>query len=249
MVEIVTKPPQEERLGRLPSADPRDAQYPLRAALPRRVTLPRSKYWANFSTPPLDQLDTGTCVAHGLKNWMLTAPVIQTKRDGPPQPYTMYRGIILLDEWTQNDIEAAGPDSGLQFGTSIHAMARWAQAEGYIAGDYRWSMTNQDTIDWVSVKGPMVIGVNWYGGMFNPDANGYLNLEGGIAGGHCVAIVGVNNVRKDFTILNSWGRWGIEGKGRALVRFSDMARLLEEAGEFMTGLEVRLPKKELPEAA
>jgi len=31
-------------------------------------------------------------------------------------------------------------------------------------------------------KGPVVIGSNWYNGMFNPDANSYVKPTGGIAG-------------------------------------------------------------------
>ena len=83
----------------------------------------------------------------------------------------------------------------------------------------------------------MLIGIDWYSGMFSPvyekDALGdyrwMLIPTGSVAGGHAVLVNGVNVPRKTFRILNSWGRdWGVDG--RASMRFSDMESLLFSQG-------------------
>jgi hypothetical protein len=230
--------PEEVNFGRLPAhglGEDKDEQYPLRALLPRRVELPRYKYWSFFHQP-LDQGSYGTCVGHGGKHWMLAAPIVQTKPTAPPTAVDLYRECLPIDEWAGND----GGD--MYFGTSVRALFKVLKNRGLVS-EYRWALSPDDVREWVSLKGPLVIGVNWYAGMMNPDSLGYLNLTGGVIGGHCVIIIGTNNVRRDYTILNSWGRWGIKGNGRALITHDAMNRLIfSEWGEAAAGLETRLPR-------
>lgn len=226
--------PEERAFGRLEAhgiGDDQDRSYPMRAAI-AAVPLPPFRYWPFFARP-FDQGVTGTCVGHGGKNWMLSAPVMQTKRDGPPTPFDLYREACAVDEWTQND------NGDLNFGTSVRALFKVLQARGLVA-EYRWASNMQDVIDFVLLHGPVVIGVNWYEGMLRPDASGYINLTGSVVGGHCVLVVGHNRTRGDFTIVNSWGDWGPK-HGRALIRSADLQRLLfNEGGEAAAGLEVKL---------
>lgn len=229
--------PEERAFGRLPAhgvGNDQDRAFPLRAAI-MALPLPDYKYWP-FFVKPLDQGATGTCVGHGAKSWMLSAPIVQTKRDGPPSPFDLYRDSCLVDEWPGND------DGDLNFGTSVRAMFKALQTRGLVA-EYRWAMNMQDVIDWVLLHGPLVIGVNWYEGMLHPDAKGYIEPTGTLVGGHCVLIVGHNHTRGDFTIINSWGDWGPK-HGRALIRAVDLNRLLfTEGGEAAAGLEVMLGKQ------
>lgn len=218
--------------------DPRD--YPLRAALGvAPAVLPRYNYW-NYNYVPLDQGQTGTCVAHGGKNFLLADPIVQVTRDGPPAPYAMYREIVLLDEWSDNDWEANAPDEQLQSGTSSRALCTWLRNNGYIA-EYRRARNIDDMAEWVALHGPLLMGVPWYEGMLNVDSRGYIVRNGAPLGGHFVIIVGVNFDRRDFTIENSWGRWGIAGTGRARISWMDMETIVfVEGGEAYAGLEVPL---------
>lgn len=216
-----------------------DAAYPMRLALEVPPAPPLYNYW-DYAWKPLNQLATGTCVAHGLKGWMLATPIVQTSPTTAPMPYLMYRDIVLLDEWAENDQEAHGPDDGLQFGTSVRAAFKWAQMHGYVA-EYRWASNIEDVALWIATKGPVVAGTLWYEGMMDVDAQGYIHPTGGILGGHCYVIFGVNFDRRDFTILNSWPDFGIANTGRARITFDDLDRLLfREGGEAAAGLEVPL---------
>lgn len=212
--------------------DDKDDQFPLRAAIPRAVALPRTRYWS-FFYKALDQGSTGTCVGHGGKDWMLAGPVTQTKPFTPPTAIDLYVECTKVDEWPQND------NGDLNFGTSVRALFKVLQARGLVA-EYRWAQSLADVQEFVSLVSPLVIGVNWYDGMMFTDKDGFIHPTGGIAGGHCVIIIGVDNVKRRFRILNSWGPgWG--QSGRAWVSFEDMERLIfAEGGEAAAGLETRL---------
>lgn len=237
---IVVVDGEMRRFGRREFDDPRDFQYPLRAALGQPEVLPRYNYW-NYAYPPLDQGDTGTCVAHGGKNFLLADPVVQVTRDGPPLPLEMYRQIVLLDEFADNDFEATAPDDQLQSGTTTRALCKWLLDRGYIQ-QYRRAMNVHDMAEWVALRGPLLVGIPWHEGMMRVDNRGYIARSGGWLGGHFVIYIGVNFDRQDFTIENSWGRWGIEGTGRARISFDHTSQLVfHDGGEAYAGLEVPLP--------
>jgi hypothetical protein len=229
--------------GRLPAhglGNDRDAEHPMRAALmDAPVVLPKTKYWAFFNEA-LNQWYTGTCVGHGGEGWLLAGPIIQKRKGAFPDAYALYRRAIAVDEWTENDAEINLESSLLVFGTSVRALFKVLQELGYVR-EYVWAQTLTDIQEFVSLKGPVVIGVNWYEGMMATDVDGYLNLTGRVAGGHCVLVIGVDNVKRRFRILNSWGKWWGQS-GRAWVRFEDMERLVfHEGGEAAAGIETRIP--------
>lgn len=228
------------RFGRLEAGDSEDFRYPLRAALGDPVSLPPYNYW-NYSYPALDQGNTGTCVAHGGKNFLLADPVVQVTRDGPPLPLEMYRQIVLLDEFADNDFEATAPDDQLQYGTSSRALCKWLLDRGFIK-QYRRARNIQDMAEWVALRGPLMFGVPWYEGMLNVNSRGYIGRHGAPLGGHFGIFIGVNFERRDFTLENTWGRWGIVGSGRARISFDDVETLVfVDGGEAYAGLEVPLP--------
>jgi C1A family cysteine protease len=85
--------------------------------------------------------------------------------------------------------------------------------------------------------GPVVVGTNWYNGMFYPNRNGLIKISGRIAGGHAYVINGVNTVTRLFRIKNSWGQsWG--QSGHAYISFTDMERLIRERGEICFAVEI-----------
>lgn len=218
---------ENKGLGRLHAPDERDHNFKLVDRLPD-VPLPDSKYWWNLGAR-LDQGNTGTCVAHGWTHRMENAPVVPK---GTINPFDLYREIVLADEFSDNDFEANEVDSNLQFGSSVRGGAKVLAAKGLIT-EYTWAFDLDTAIRAILTKGPVVIGVNWYTGMFYPKIRyekPVIEVTGGVEGGHCVCIDGASNKLKLVRILNSWGPdWGY--RGMAYLSFSDFERLILEDGE------------------
>lgn len=224
----------EHGLGRRAALDLRDARFPLRALLAPAVPRRPRRLWPLFHAP-LDQGRTGTCVGHGWEHWMMAAPTVKKDPLLPPNAYDLYRGACTLDEWADND------DGDLNWGSSVRGGAKWLQAEGRISA-YHWAANADEVADYVAAaagaSGPVVIGVNWYSGMFEPDAGGVVRISGGIAGGHCVCVLGWDEPRGRFSLINSWGAgWG--RKGRFYLDGETLERLLREDGEAAAATEVR----------
>jgi hypothetical protein len=220
-------------LGRLIAKDPRDHQFRLAAhPLASAVVSRKSKTWSIF-VKPLDQGNTGTCVAHAWKGRLLAAPVIHRQTE-EPSPFQLYDECIKLDEWTENDVD---PDR--QYGTSVRAGAKALVARGLIS-EYRWTDQVDEAADWISgvdsegnfVGGPVVIGVNFYYSMFTLDTGGYMRIEPDttLAGGHCMLLIGWDQKRGRFRGLNSWSSsWG--QNGRFWLDGETAQRLFSENGE------------------
>lgn len=219
--------------GRIPVYDPRDEEHLMRTLMPRAVAL-RSVAW-KMRYGPLDQGQTGTCVGHGCKHKLMLGPMEQTGPKTPPTAFGIYDASIIIDEFPENDHDAAR-----QMGTSVRAGAKVLQSLGYIQ-EYSWSRTVDDALAWMCTRGPVVIGVNWYYSMEEPDAEGIIRIDANsqVAGGHCVALSRYDHVRGLVGGPNSWGRsWGVGGW--FWLPCSDLARLLTEDGEVCAADEIRV---------
>jgi Papain family cysteine protease len=209
----------EHGLGRRPAPDERDQAYLL--SLP---TITRtSRFWWGYRVR-LDQGQTPQCVAYGWSHFITDSP------DPHPAPLiapaTLYHEAQTLDEWPGEDYD----------GTSVRGGAKALVNHAEIAAEYRWAFDLDTLIANVLEVGPVVIGVNWYERMFDPDSKNYVRIGGGIAGGHCVKVDGVNTDYKFVRIKNSWGQeWGRGGFAR--ITFDDMERLLGEDGEACMAVE------------
>lgn len=218
--------------GRIHSPDPNDRKYPMRMLL-RPTKLPVHRYYRLGPYLPLDQGDTGTCVAHAWTGFLDAAPMMC--KDAP-SPYDTYRGIVATDEFTENDDEANAPDANLQMGTSVRAGAKYLQGKGFLKS-YVWANNADEAAAWLlSGKGTLVAGTNWYYGMSDLDRDGYAVPEGGVLGGHSYLVIGYNRVTKSFRIINSWGKdWGT--KGKCWIHHMDMDKLIKEDGEMCAAVE------------
>lgn len=225
--------------GRLEAPDPRDRAHPMRAVLPKgaakMAAQVESKLWhLPARHVPLNQGNTGTCVGHGWKAFLLAGPM-STKTG--PSAREIYRRCVTVDEWTQNDWEASAPDSALQFGTSVRAGAKVLQALGHIS-EYVWAFDEPTMRQHVLLRGPVVIGIDWHEGMYETDETGFLQVTGDILGGHCVLVHGYSKDRKAYRGLNSWSA-SFGQNGRFWLRSVDMAALLERGGEAASAIEQR----------
>jgi hypothetical protein len=215
-------------MGLRQKPDPRDGMF----MVPRRRVArpPRTHYWPFFSQP-LDQGNTGTCVEHGWRSWAIAAPIVSTRRVSAFPQYSLYREMITIDEWDDNDVD---PD--LEFGTSVRAGAKVFRDHGFL-DVFRWSPNVETTVDLLAYETPIVIGVPWYTGMFEVDKNGFIDFGGRVEGGHCVCLIGWSQSRGAARGINSWGSWG--QNGRFWILGEDLERWHREDGEFCIAQERR----------
>lgn len=210
-------------LGRLHKPDERDKRYLIRDILPKQIPITHKAWYANGWWG--NQQDTPMCVGYSLAHWIEDGPVGHIGSAPIVHPDDIYYNAQKLDEWDGEDYE----------GTSVRGGAKYLKSIDFIK-EYRWAFNLQDTIDTLLTVGPVVVGTNWYYGMFDPDRDYTVHLVGRVAGGHAYVLDAVNTNKKRFRIKNSWGRdWG--HNGFAYIHFDDMERLLNEDGECMIAIE------------
>lgn len=211
-------------LGRRFAPDARDANYSARALM--AVSDRIYRYW-NASGWWGDQGSTSMCVGYGWAHWIEDGPVGHPGKAPIMRPQAIYAAAQKVDEWPGEDYD----------GTSVRAGAKVVKSGGYISS-YHWATTLAEVVAILLNTGPVVVGTNWYESMFEPDEAGLLDVSGGVAGGHCYVLDGVNTRHELIRLKNSWGRnWG--HLGFAYIGFDDFERLLLEDGEACVALEVK----------
>jgi len=203
------------KFGRKIEFDPESRDHPIRRYTDGLV--PITNMWSCNTT--LDQGNEGSCVGHGCAHELLSTP-IQCLCVNQAYARYIYTEAKKLDEWPGEDYE----------GTSVLAGLKVLRLNGWCS-EYRWSFEHLDTQLGISYEGPGIAGTNWYSGMEEVDANGFIHVKGTNLGGHCYLFIGVNVEQEYFSILNSWGAWGIDGTGRAKISFEDYELLRKEYGE------------------
>ena len=205
----------ERKFDRLVSFDSRSRSFPIRALL-STVVKPRSYTWSCRAW--LDQGIEGACAGFAVTHEAAARPVvIQSVSDGLAR--AIYNRAKELDPWPGTDYE----------GTSILAAIKAGKEKGWYS-EYRWAFGEDDLAAAIGYKGPAVLGLNWYEGMLDTDATGFIRPTGRILGGYAVLCNGFSVSKQTYRLHNSWGRsWGIEGD--AFVSRADMRRLLAEEGE------------------
>jgi len=224
-------------LGRLPAKDPRNSAF----ALPRLAPQAGRKVWG-FPGTVLNQGATGTCVAHAAAHFIHCSP---RPHRAFLDAFQLYRETVLLDEYPGNDSEAYDPNnSHLQYGSSGTGGAKALHKRGLISG-YLWADTLENAIQWILQRGPVMVGSNWYDGMFSPSPEGYVKISGSVAGGHEYLVRGVSTKRGVAWAVNSWGpTWSPRISGRSLpsghflIPFEVLERLFREGGDIVSPLEI-----------
>ena len=225
-IVLVESVNQTYQLGRQYVPDERDHKYSINnilTAAPVRIT---NRYWDDNGWWG-NQGNTPQCVGYAWAHWLEDGPVPQSGIAPIIPPRIIYENAQKLDEWVGENYA----------GTSVRGGVKYLQSVGKVSS-YYWGFNLTTLINSVLNLGPVVVGTNWYNGMFYPNRNGLIKISGRIAGGHAYVINGVNTVTRLFRIKNSWGQsWG--QSGHAYISFTDMERLIRERGEICFATEIR----------
>ncbi len=206
--------------GRIARPDARDQNFLMRSFLAAPPTRDSHTWYCRYV---LDQGATPRCVGYAGKNFMNTAPITSQR---PPSANELYSGAQAFDgEPLPHD------------GSDGHGLMKYMLSRDLVRGGYVWAQDANDVREWVLSRGSVLVGSNWYDSMFEPDGHGILSVSGQVAGGHEYLLMGYSAKREAFRLLNSWGKsWG--QNGRAWLKLSDLQRLLSEAGDAVSPLEV-----------
>ena len=213
----------DRRLTRLPYFDVRSLSYAIADLFKKDQPL-RAYTWKCNAV--LDQGNEGACVGFAMAHELIAQPKVVKGIDAKFAREQIYWAAQRIDKFKGGSYPGASPKME---GSSVLAGIKVLKELGYVT-EYRWAFSINDLALAVGYKGPAIIGIPWYEGMFKPASCGCLHPTGEKVGGHAIAVVGVNPRRQTFTLHNSWGpKWG--NNGRAKITFDDLEKLLKESGE------------------
>lgn len=209
---------EDKALGRRIEFDERSREHPVTAILPGRAIKPRSYRWRCQAW--LDQGQEGACVGFAWSHELAARPV-EVQALSNDSAHAVYKKAQQLDQWPGENYD----------GTSVLAGVKAVQALYPNAiRSYKWAFSPEEIIATLGYYGPVVLGINWYRDMYEPDEDGWIKVGGQLVGGHAILARGVN-IRGKFVILrNSWGQeWGLDGDCK--LSFDDLATLMKLQGE------------------
>jgi hypothetical protein len=200
--------------------DPRSRSFAARDEVARTARFKR--VWTARRDGPLDQGREGACVGFSCATELAAKPAaFEVTNQTAMKIYNAARDFDASEG--RNYPDGATVIAGLQVCRRANYFSKFV-----------WCFGIDDSINWVVRKGPTIWGINWYDGMYDPDADGLLRVGGSIVGGHAIMCNGFWPAHPKFgdvlVFTNSWGKsWGING--RAYLPVEDAIRLLSEDGE------------------
>lgn len=217
--------PEERILDWVSRHDPRSRNYAIADVHP--TAEPVARAWR--TGPVLDQGAEGACVGFGCALELSSSPI------RVPSVTNGYARTLYHDA---RDIDRTEHGADWPEGASVLAGAKVLRNRGFIDG-CRWAFSVTDLRTAIITEGPAILGVNWYGDMYDTDPFGVVHVTGPWVGGHCILVYGysprarISGRRGEHEIFrwqNSWGpSYGTNGRG--IVLMADMERLLAENGE------------------
>lgn len=208
----------DPRLDELFSWDDRNEAFLMEERLDELDLAPRSYTWRVDTW--LDQGREGACVGFAHCHELAARPnVVMGITNQYAQGY--YKRCQQIDEW---------PGEAYS-GTSVLAGAKVMKERGFIT-EYRWATTVDDVRRTVGNRGPVIIGVRWYEGMYRPNSKGYVEPTGRVLGRHAILVHANSETNRCVTLWNSWGQgWGVNGTAK--LSHASLGVLLEQNGVCM----------------
>jgi hypothetical protein len=171
--------------------------------LPRVVALPdgaeaRTSWFWYLAKTRLDQGREGACVGFSCTNLLNTAPVMSELSND--YALALYRRAQQIDEW---------PGTAYT-GTSVTAGMKVLRELGLIQS-FAFATDEETARRWILYEGPLVWSMDWFEGMYRPNAQGFIRPTGRKVGRHAIEERG-RSVWNSTRFLNSWGAdWGYRG--------------------------------------
>lgn len=212
--------PEIPILDRKPYFDERSRDFAIRTLL--KETKPLKRHVWTPKRIPLDQGREGRCVIFGWGGELACTPhkwPIDNSWCNQMWPKIQAEDRIMGNNWED--------------GASLLAGARVLRKTKHL-NYYAWAFGIDDVLQTLMRKGPVILGVNWYEGMYRTNKYGLVELTGRLVGGHCILANGVIPNHQDMGDVvvwtNSWGpNYGINGRG--FIRVKDLEELLRQDGE------------------
>lgn len=238
-VSVLSAQEQKARLGATPPAGTASPGTVKRAAgvseLASSVGAPASFFWGqpnnnNYITPVKNQGGCGSCVAFGTTS--VVESMVRINRGNPNLAVDLSEAHLFFclgtatgascgnGWWPTNAFEAykatgVADEACFPYNTAATACnpcSDWANRVTKITG-YQDLTNNPAAIkDWIANRGPVSACFYVYNDFFSYTRGVYRHVSGDLAGGHCVSIVGYDDVGGYWMCKNSWGTgWGDQG--------------------------------------
>jgi hypothetical protein len=227
-VRIKKYEPSDPRLGRHVRHDSRSLLFQVEAEKLSTLKSIRHKRYI----PILDQGDLGSCTGNAGTGvlgtgvfWNLPAvKALLSMTDAAANERVavgVYAKATLLDPFSGSYPPTDTGSDGL-------SVAKVLQKMGLISG-YQHATSLEAVLTALS-KQPVMIGTEWRGDMFNPDADGRIRITGSVEGGHEYELDELDVGNRCVWLDNSWTTgWGVEG--RAYITWDDLGTLLSNDGD------------------
>jgi hypothetical protein len=175
----------------------------------------------------LDQGREGACTGFAVAHELIAQPsVVRRGIDAHFAKTKIYWEAQKIDRFKGGSYPGADP---YMEGSSVLAAMKIAKRLGYIS-EYRWAFGIEDVKKAISEIGPVVLGIPWYEGMFEPASCGKLHPIGEKVGAHAILARGIHVPGRKILLHNSWGSdWG--DNGCAWISWDDLAYCLRRGGE------------------
>ncbi len=236
-------------LDRRRNFDEKSREFPIRALLPVAATgepALRSYTWScgvwlNQCPADPDKRCGGGCAGMATAAEAAASPVV-VPGVTEDLAWRIYDLAQRYDEWAETPPEE---------GTSVLAALKAARELGLI-DEFRWAFGLRDLVTAIGLKGPAILGVDWFDGMMEPDADGWLHVEGAYGGGHAILArqvrfvflaprvpkvwANVDHEKSYVGLHQSWGNSKLQK-----ISFSELDFLLERRGEAAIPIRRRRP--------
>ena len=200
-----------------PNHDEQSRQYPAARAA-QLVTVQHTHHG-----PVLDQGQLGSCTGNATAQALNTDPLLRAGRR-----LLTEADAIAIYSWATHHDPYPGAYPPQDTGSDSLSVCKAAKKLGLISS-YQHAFGLAHVLG-ALVLSPVIIGIPWMDSMFQVGSDGYLNISGKVAGGHEVALTGIDVEHEYVTVQNSWSAsWGVNGT--ALLRWNDLDSLLKQGGD------------------